>query len=191
MRWRPLRARPQPGGRADVQGRHGCLRDAVPRLIKDPRDRGARTQALYARLVLLDCARLCLDGAASQAGACLRRLFRHAACRNPCRSCCPTRPPSTKRPVPDLLARSPRHSAVARRVAGSGISRSPLGSPLSLKEIGISEADLDRAAAIAIEKYLCESTARRPGIDKGTPSGGLGGTPSGGLRIKQEGGVNT
>ncbi len=49
-----------------------------------------------------------------------------------------------------------------------------IGAPLSLKDFGLTEADLDRAADIA-RKPLLEPAPDRPGVDPHTFATGLGG----------------
>ena len=122
---------------ADVRGRHGGLSRRAA--AADRRSAGPRRRAPQALYGAWCCStalgtsrwRCTTSWRMSSAAPSTRRMPR------PTRSCCPTRPPSTKRRCPTCCARSPRPSAAARRAARSGISRSRVGAPLSLKDIGI------------------------------------------------------
>jgi maleylacetate reductase len=138
-----------------------AFRDGIPRLIEDPQDRRPGPGALCG-LVLLDRARLCLDGAAPQAGACLRRLVRHAACRDP-------RHPAA------LHHRLQRTGGARSAASDRGCLRRWLGRrralgfravrrlAVSLKAIGIEESDLDRATAIAVKNAYTNPRPIDPG----------------------------
>jgi len=85
-----------------------------------------------------------------KAGACLRRVLRYAACETHA-ILLPYTTAFNEAAVPDALA--PIAEAFGGGSAGGGLwdFAREVGSPLSLKEVGIAEADLDRAAALAVE----------------------------------------
>ena len=127
----------------------GVFRDALPRIVAAPQDGtrartrstqpgAARPRSARPRWRCTTSSRMCL--AASSA----RRTPR------PMRSCCRTPPPTTRRLSPDLLA--PVAEAFGGRGAGAGLwdFAAELGAPLRLSELGLSEADLDRAADAAV-----------------------------------------
>ena len=140
-----------------------AFRDGIPRLIDDPQDRAARTQALYAAW--------CCSTALGYVSMALHHKLAHVfggSFDTPHAETHAILLPYTTAfnevAVPDLLR--PMAEAFGGGSAGGGLwdfARS-VGSPLSLKEIGIKEADLDRAAAIAVKNAYANP---RP-IDRGS-----------------------
>lgn len=127
-----------------------AFRDGIPQLIDDPQDRAARTKALYAAW--------CCSTALGYVSMALHHKLAHVfggSFDTPHAETHAILLPYTTAfnevAVPDLLR--PMAEAFGGGSAGGGLwdfARS-VGSPLSLKEIGIKEADLDRAAAIAVK----------------------------------------
>jgi maleylacetate reductase len=140
-----------------------AFRDGIPRLIDDPQDRAARARALYAAW--------CCSTALGYVSMALHHKLAHVfggSFDTPHAETHAILLPYTTAfnevAVPDLLR--PIADAFGGGSAGGGLwdfARS-VGSPLSLKEIGIKETDLDRAAAIAVKNAYANP---RP-IDRGS-----------------------
>ncbi|CAN7379030.1 maleylacetate reductase [Mesorhizobium sp. LjNodule214] len=139
-----------------------AFRDGIPRLIDDPQDRGARAQALYAAW--------CCSTALGYVSMALHHKLAHVfggSFDTPHAETHAILLPYTtaynEAAVPDLLR--PIAEAFGGGSAGGGLwdfARS-VGSPLSLKEIGIREADLDRAAVIALKNAYANPRPIDPG----------------------------
>ena len=139
-----------------------AFRDGIPRLIDDPQDRAARTQALYAAW--------CCSTALGYVSMALHHKLAHVfggSFDTPHAETHAILLPYTtafnEAAVPDLLR--PIAEAFGGGSAGGGLwdfARS-VGSPLSLTEIGIKEADLDRAAAIAVKNAYANPRPIDPG----------------------------
>ncbi|MFD2055941.1 maleylacetate reductase [Mesorhizobium calcicola] len=139
-----------------------AFRDGIPRLIDDPRDRGARTQALYAAW--------CCSTALGYVSMALHHKLAHVfggSFDTPHAETHAILLPYTTAfnevVVPDLLR--PIAETFGGGSAGGGLwdFAQSVGSPLSLKEIGIKEADLDRAAAIAVKNAYANPRPIDPG----------------------------
>jgi maleylacetate reductase len=139
-----------------------AFRDAVPQLIKDPQDRVARAQALYAAW--------CCSTALGYVSMALHHKLAHVfggSFDTPHAETHAVLLPYTtafnEEAVPDLL--SSIAGAFGGGAAGGGLwdFAQSVGSPLSLKEIGIGEADLDRAAAIAMKNVYANPRPVDPG----------------------------
>ncbi len=125
-----------------------AFRQAIPRLIDDPQNRTARAQALYGAW--------CCSTALGHSSMALHHKLAHVfggSFDTPHAETHAILLPYTTAfnevAVPELLA--PMAETFGAGSAGGGIwdfARS-VGSPLSLKDIGIKESDLDRAATIA------------------------------------------
>lgn len=125
------------------------FRDGIPRLVADPQDPGARGQALYAAW--------CCSTALGYVAMALHHKLAHVlggSFDTPHAETHAILLPHTtafnQGAVPDLLA--PIAETFGGGSAGGGLwdfARS-VGAPLSLKALGLSEADLDRAAQIAV-----------------------------------------
>jgi maleylacetate reductase len=139
-----------------------AFRDGIPRLIEDPQDRVARAQALYAAW--------CCSTALGYVSMALHHKLAHVfggSFDTPHAETHAILLPYTtafnEQAVPDLLA--PIADAFGGGSAGGGIwdfARS-VGSPLSLQAIGIEEADLDRATAIAVRNAYANPRPIDPG----------------------------
>jgi len=139
-----------------------AFRDGIPRLIDDPQDRAARTQALYAAW--------CCSTALGYVSMALHHKLAHVfggSFDTPHAETHAILLPYTTAfnevAVPDLLR--PIADAFGGGSAGGGLwdfARS-VGSPLSLKEIGIKETDLDHAAAIAVKNAYANPRPIDPG----------------------------
>jgi len=126
------------------------FRDGIPRLIEDPSDGAARAKALYAAW--------CCSTALGYVQMALHHKLAHVfggSFDTPHAETHAILLPYTtafnEQAVPDLLR--PIAEAFGGGSAGGGIwdFAQRVGSPLSLKDIGIGEADLDRATAIAVK----------------------------------------
>ncbi|MBU0584105.1 MAG: maleylacetate reductase [Alphaproteobacteria bacterium] len=127
-----------------------AFREAIPRLIDDPRNRTARAQALYSAW--------CCSTALGHSSMALHHKLAHVfggSFDTPHAETHAILLPYTtafnEAAVPDLLR--PIADAFGGRSAGGAIwdFAQSVGSPLSLKDIGIQETDLDRAATIAVK----------------------------------------
>jgi maleylacetate reductase len=139
-----------------------AFRDAIPQLIEDPRDSGARTQALYAAW----CCSTALGYVSMALHHKLAHVFGGSFDMPHAETHAVLLPYTTafnEEAVPDLL--SPIAEAFGGGSAGGGLWDFALsvGSPLSLKEIGIDAADLDRAAAIAMKNVYANPRPVDPG----------------------------
>lgn len=139
-----------------------AFRDGIPRLIGDPQDRTARTQALYAAW--------CCSTALGYVSMALHHKLAHVfggSFDTPHAETHAILLPYTtsfnEAAVPDLLR--PIADAFGGGSAGGGLwdFAHSVGSPLSLKAIGIKEADLDRAAAIAAKNAYTNPRPIDPG----------------------------
>lgn len=126
-----------------------AFRDGIPRLLDDPQDGEARAQALYAAW--------CCSTALGYVQMALHHKLAHVfggSFDTPHAETHAILLPYTtafnEAAVPDLL--QPIAEAFGGGSAGGGIwdFAKSVGSPTSLQAIGIGEADLDRAAAIAV-----------------------------------------
>ncbi|MDQ0395772.1 maleylacetate reductase [Labrys monachus] len=134
----------------------------IPALIADPHDRTARAEALYAAW--------CCSAALGSVQMALHHKLAHVfggSFDTPHAETHAILLPYTtafnEQAVPDLLA--PIADAFGGGTAGGGIwdfARS-VGSPLSLRAIGIQEADLDRATAIAVKNAYANPRPIDPG----------------------------
>lgn len=140
----------------------GAFRHGIPRLIDDPRDRAARAQALYAAW--------CCSTALGYVSMALHHKLAHVfggSFDTPHAETHAILLPYTtafnEAAVPDLLR--PIAEAFGGGSAGGGLwdFAQSVGSPPSLKEIGIKEADLDRAAAIAVKNAYANPRPIDPG----------------------------
>ncbi|MER8983538.1 MULTISPECIES: maleylacetate reductase [unclassified Mesorhizobium] len=139
-----------------------AFKDGIPRLIRDPQDRAARTQALYAAW--------CCSTALGYVSMALHHKLAHVfggSFDTPHAETHAILLPYTtafnETAVPDLLR--PITRAFGGGSAGGGLwdFAQSVGSPLSLKAIGIEEADLDRAAAIAVKNAYANPRPIDPG----------------------------
>ncbi|MBZ9937784.1 maleylacetate reductase [Mesorhizobium sp. BR1-1-16] len=139
-----------------------AFRDGIPRLIEDPHDRAARTKALYAAW--------CCSTALGYVQMALHHKLAHVFGGSFDRPHAETHAillPYTAAfnevAVPKLLA--PIAEAFGGGSAGGALwdFANSVGSPLSLKAIGISEADLDRATAIAVKNAYANPRPIDPG----------------------------
>lgn len=125
-----------------------AFRVAIPRLIESPRDSAARSQALYGAW--------CCSSALGYVSMALHHKLAHVfggSFNTPHAETHAVLLPYTtafnEAAVPDLLR--PIAEAFGGGTAGGALwdFAKSIGSPLSLKDIGVEEADLDRAALIA------------------------------------------
>ncbi|ANT50260.1 maleylacetate reductase [Mesorhizobium amorphae] len=139
-----------------------AFHDGIPRLIDHPQDRAARAQALYAAW--------CCSTALGYVSMALHHKLAHVfggSFDTPHAETHAILLPYTtaynEAAVPDLLR--PIAEAFGGGSAGGGLwdFAQSVGSPLSLKEIGIREADLDRAAAIALKNAYANPRPIDPG----------------------------
>ncbi|MER9345691.1 maleylacetate reductase [Mesorhizobium sp. M0227] len=139
-----------------------AFKDGIPRLIRDPQDRAARTQALYAAW--------CCSTALGYVSMALHHKLAHvfggsfdAPHAETHAILLPYTTAFNETAVPDLLR--PITGAFGGGSAGGGLwdFAQSVGSPLSLKAIGIEEADLDRAAAIAVKNAYANPRPIDPG----------------------------
>ncbi|RUX82547.1 maleylacetate reductase [Mesorhizobium sp. M7A.F.Ca.CA.001.07.2.1] len=139
-----------------------AFKDGIPRLIGDPQDRAARTQALYAAW--------CCSTALGYVSMALHHKLAHVfggSFDTPHAETHAILLPYTtafnEAAVPDLLR--PIAEAFGGGSAGGGLwdFAQSVGSPLSLKAIGIEETDLDRAAAIAVKNAYANPRPIDPG----------------------------
>ena len=133
-----------------ARGDRGAGRGAAGAGRGARRPGGAEPGALR-RLALRRGARRHDDGAAPQALPCPRRLVRPAACRDPRGRAAACRGLQRRPPPATCWRRSPRRSAAAGRARRSPASPRGIGAPRALRELGLAEADLDRAADLAVE----------------------------------------
>lgn len=126
-----------------------AFRDGIPRLREAPQDRDARAQALYAAW--------CCSAALGSVSMALHHKLAHVfggSFDTPHAETHAILLPYTaafnEQAVPKLLA--PIAEAFGGGSAGGGLwdFAARIGSPLSLRQVGIGEADLDRATAIAV-----------------------------------------
>lgn len=127
-----------------------AFRDALPRLAADPRSRAARSEALYAAW--------CCSTALGYVSMALHHKLAHVlggSFGTPHAETHAILLPHTtafnEGAVPDLLA--PITEAFGGGSAGAGLwdFASRIEAPLRLKDLGLSEADLDRAAELAVK----------------------------------------
>jgi maleylacetate reductase len=139
-----------------------AFRDGLPRLIEDPRDRAARARALYAAW--------CCSTALGYVSMALHHKLAHVfggSFDTPHSETHAILLPYTtafnESAVPDLLR--PMAEAFGADSAASGLwdFAQSVGSPLSLKAIGVKEADLDRATAIAVKNAYANPRPIQPG----------------------------
>jgi len=141
-----------------------AFRTALPRLVADPGDRDARARALYAAW--------CCSTALGSAAMALHHKLAHvlggsfdAPHAGTHAVLLPYTTAFNAAAVPDLLA--PVAEAFGGGSAGGGLwdfARS-IGSPLSLRDLGLAEADLDRAADRAVmNAYPNPRSIDRPAI---------------------------
>lgn len=139
-----------------------AFRDGVPRLISDPRDPAARAQALYAAW--------CCSTALGYVSMALHHKLAHVfggSFDTPHAETHAILLPYTtafnEQAVPDLLR--PIADAFGGGSAGGGLwdFARGLGAPMSLKAIGIQQADLDRATAIAVKNAYANPRPIDPG----------------------------
>jgi maleylacetate reductase len=128
----------------------GAFRDALPVLVDRPEDAAARARALYAAW--------CCSTALGSVSMALHHKLAHVfggSFETPHAETHAILLPYTtaynEAAVPDLLA--PIAAAFGGGSAAGGLwdFASSIGSPLSLRDVGIAEGDLDRAAAIAVK----------------------------------------
>ena len=140
-----------------------AFRDGISRLVDDPRDRAARSQALYAAW--------CCSTALGYVSMALHHKLAHVfggSFETPHAETHAVLLPYTtafnEGATSDLLR--PIAEAFGGGSAGGGLwdFAKSVGCPLSLKEIGVREADLDRAATIAVKNAYANP---RP-IDRGS-----------------------
>jgi maleylacetate reductase len=126
-----------------------AIRAALPRLARDPRDRDARTEALYGAW--------CCSTALGYVSMALHHKLAHVlggSFNLPHADTHAILLPHTtafnEAAVPDLLA--PFARIFGGGSAGGGLwdFAKEVGAPLRLADLGLSEADLDRAAAISV-----------------------------------------
>lgn len=138
------------------------FRDGLPRLIRDPHDRAARAAALYAAW--------CCSTALGYVQMALHHKLAHVfggSFNTPHAETHAILLPYTtafnEAAVPELLA--PIAEAFGGGSAGGGLwdFAQSVGSPLSLRAVGIEEADLDRAAAIAVKNSYANPRPIDPG----------------------------
>jgi maleylacetate reductase len=139
-----------------------AFRDSLPRLIGNPQDRAARAQALYAAW--------CCSTALGYVSMALHHKLAHVfggSFDTPHAETHAILLPYTtafnESVVPDLLR--PVAEAFGGDSAGGGLwdFAQSVGSPLSLKAIGVKEADLDRATAIAVKNAYANPRPIEPG----------------------------
>jgi maleylacetate reductase len=139
-----------------------AFRDALPRLIGNPQDRAARAQALYAAW--------CCSTALGYVSMALHHKLAHVfggSFDTPHAETHAILLPYTtafnESAVPDLLR--PIAEAFGGDSAGGGLwdFAQSVGSPLSLKAIGVKEADLDRATAMAVKNAYVNPRPIEPG----------------------------
>ncbi len=139
-----------------------AFRDGIPRLIKDPTDHEARAKALYAAW--------CCSTALGYVQMALHHKLAHVfggSFDTPHAETHAILLPYTTAfnevAVGPLLA--PIAEAFGGGSAGGGLwdFANSVGAPLSLKEIGIKESDLDRAAAIALRNAYANPRPIDPG----------------------------
>ncbi|WEK52169.1 MAG: maleylacetate reductase [Candidatus Kaistia colombiensis] len=127
-----------------------AFRDGIPRLIEDPQDQAARARALYAAW--------CCSTALGYVSMALHHKLAHVfggSFDTPHAETHAILLPYTtafnEQAVPELLR--PIADAFGGGSAGGGLwdFAQSVGSPMSLKAIGIEESDLDRATAIAVK----------------------------------------
>jgi maleylacetate reductase len=135
-----------------------AFRDGLPRLIENPQDRPARAQALYAAW----CCSTALGSVSMALHHKLAHVFGGSFDTPHAETHAILLPYTTafnEQAIPDLLR--PIVEAFRSDSAGGGLwdfARS-VGSPLSLKAIGLREADLDRATAIAVKNAYANPRA--------------------------------
>jgi maleylacetate reductase len=139
-----------------------AFRDSLPRLIANPQDRAARAQALYAAW--------CCSTALGYVSMALHHKLAHvfggsfdAPHAETHAILLPYTTAFNESVVPDLLR--PVAEAFGGGSAGGGLwdFAQSVGSPLSLKAIGVKEADLDRATAIAVKNAYANPRPIEPG----------------------------
>ena len=139
-----------------------AFRDGIPRLIEDPEDRAARAKALYAAW--------CCSTALGYVQMALHHKLAHVfggSFETPHAETHAILLPYTtafnEQAVAELLA--PITAAFGGGSAGGGLwdFARRIGAPQSLKEIGISEADLDRATTIAVRNAYANPRPIDPG----------------------------
>jgi len=139
-----------------------AFRDGIPRLIEDPQNRDARTKALYAAW--------CCSTALGYVSMALHHKLAHVfggSFDTPHAETHAILLPYTtafnEQAVPDLLR--PIADTFGGGSAGGGLwdFAQSVGSPLSLKAIGIEESDLDRATAIAVKNAYANPRPIDPG----------------------------
>ena len=139
-----------------------AFRDSLPRLIGNPQDRAARAQALYAAW--------CCSTALGYVSMALHHKLAHVfggSFDTPHAETHAILLPYTtafnESAVPDLLR--PIAEAFDGDSAGGALwdFAQSVGSPLSLKAIGVKEADLDRATAIAVKNAYVNPRPIEPG----------------------------
>jgi maleylacetate reductase len=139
-----------------------AFRDGIPKLIDDPHDRTARSEALYAAW--------CCSTALGYVQMALHHKLAHVfggSFDTPHAETHAILLPYTTAfnevAVPELLA--PIAEAFGGGSAGGGLwdFAKRVGSPLSLQAIGIQEADLDRATAIAVKNAYANPRPIDPG----------------------------
>ncbi len=139
-----------------------AFRDGIPRLLEDPHDRAARAKALYAAW--------CCSTALGYVQMALHHKLAHVfggSFDTPHAETHAILLPYTtafnEEAVGDLLA--PITAAFGGGSAGGGLwdFARRVGAPQSLKDIGISEADLDRATAIAVRNAYANPRPIDPG----------------------------
>jgi maleylacetate reductase len=126
-----------------------AFRDALPRLARDPADRDARAEALYAAW--------CCSTALAYVSMALHHKLAHVlggTFNTPHAETHAILLPHTtafnEAAVPDLLA--PIADTFGGGSAGAGLwdFARAAGAPMALRDLGLSEPDLDRAAALAV-----------------------------------------
>ena len=126
-----------------------AFHDALPRLVQDPQDREARADALYAAW--------CCSTALGQVAMALHHKLAHVlggSFNTPHAETHAILLPHTaafnESAVPDLLA--PIAETFGGGSAGGGLwdFAKVVGAPMALRDLGLTEADLDRAALIAV-----------------------------------------
>ncbi len=139
-----------------------AFRDGIPKLIADPKDAKARAQALYAAW--------CCSTALGYVQMALHHKLAHVfggSFDTPHAETHAILLPYTTAfnevAVPELLA--PLAVVFGGGSAGGGLwdFAKSVGSPLSLKDIGIAEGDLDRATAIAVKNAYSNPRPIDPG----------------------------
>ncbi|MFI5410962.1 maleylacetate reductase [Kaistia sp. UC242_56] len=139
-----------------------AFRDGIPRLIEDPQDKAARAQALYAAW----CCSTALGTVSMALHHKLAHVFGGSFDTPHAETHAILLPYTTafnEQAVPELLR--PIADAFGGGSAGGGLwdFAQSVGSPLSLQAIGIQEADLDRATAIAVKNAYANPRPIDPG----------------------------